>query len=182
MSTPLRRVRVVGTSGSGKTTFARRLAAVLDVPHVELDEVFWGPDWVKRDLAEARADLEDRLSAPAWVVDGNWESSAGDVLGAAADTTVWLDYPRRVVMARVVRRTLRRGLLRTRLWHGNRESLRNLFLRDPDENVVLWAWTTHAGRRQRYAALAAEPDAHVVRLAGPRDARRWLAQVAADRR
>ena len=44
-------------------------------------------------------------------------------------------------MSRVVRRTLRRGLLRTELWHGNREDLRNLLDRDPEQNVVLWSWT-----------------------------------------
>jgi shikimate kinase len=32
-----RRIAVVGVSGNGKTTFARRLAASLDVPYTELD-------------------------------------------------------------------------------------------------------------------------------------------------
>ena len=79
-------------------------------------------------------------------------------------------------MARVVRRTLRRGLLRTELWHGNRENLRNVLNADPDQNVVLWSWTSHARNRTRYAALATEspipvdPPAQPARgdpLAGP---------------
>ena len=131
MSAPLRRVRVVGTSGAGKTTFARRLAQVLDVPYVELDEVFWDAGWVKRDREAARADLAARLAGPAWVVDGNWDSTAGDLLDAAPDTVVWLDYPRWVVMRRVVRRSLVRGVTRAPLWHGNRESLRGLVRRAP---------------------------------------------------
>ena len=179
MSAPLRRVRVVGTSGAGKTTFARRLAEVLDVPYVELDEVFWDAGWVKRDREAARADLAARLAAPAWVVDGNWDSAAGDLLDAAADTVVWLDHPRRVVMRRVVRRSVHRGVTRTELWHGNRESLRNLVRRDPHENIVLWAWTNHARVRERWEERAARPGPPVVRLTGPRAARRWLREVAA---
>ncbi|GEL99952.1 AAA family ATPase [Cellulomonas terrae] len=74
MTGRLRRVRVVGTSGSGKTTFAARLAARLDVPHLELDEVFWDAGWTKRDPAEARAQIEAFVSAAhrGWVTDGNW--------------------------------------------------------------------------------------------------------------
>ncbi|ADG74268.1 putative adenylate kinase [Cellulomonas flavigena DSM 20109] len=179
-STPLRRVRVVGTTGSGKTTFARRLAGVLGVPHVELDEVFWGPGWVKRDPDEALADVRARTAGPGWVTDGNWDSRLGGALDTT-DTVVWLDYPRRVVMGRVVRRTLWRGITRRELWHGNRERLSSLLSSDPHQNVVLWAWRTHGSRATQYAALVDAPDCHVVRLRSPREAERWVRAVAAAR-
>jgi adenylate kinase family enzyme len=176
MAEQLRRVRVVGTSGSGKTTFARRLAATLDVPHVELDEVFWDAGWVLRDLAEGRALLTARAAAArtGWVADGNWHARTDGML-TDADAVVWLDYPRRVVLPRILWRTLRRGLLRTRLWHGNREDLRNLVRRDPERNVVAWSWTSHAPNRARYTALAETSPTPVIRLRSPREARRWLA-------
>ncbi|UZN04728.1 AAA family ATPase [Cellulomonas sp. S1-8] len=173
MSAPLQRVRVVGASGAGKTTFARRLARALDAPLVELDEVFWGPGWVKRDVDEARADLRARTAGPTWVADGNWDSRREGVLDDA-DTIVWLDHPRRTVMARVVRRTLSRGLTRRELWHGNRESLANLRSRDPHRNIVLWAWHHHPVLVERYTARSQAPGSDVVRLRGPRAAERWL--------
>jgi adenylate kinase family enzyme len=179
MTGQLRRVRVVGTSGSGKTTFAGRLAAALGVPHLELDAVFWDADWTKRDQEEARALIRAFVSAAdrGWVTDGNWTVGTAGLLDDA-DAFVWLDYPRRTVMPRVVRRTLRRGLLRTELWHGNREDLRNVLNPDPEENVVLWSWTSHARVRVRYSTLATESAIPVIRLRSPREARRWLASLA----
>ena len=173
----MRRARVVGTSGSGKTTFARRLAAILGVPHLELDAVFWDAGWTFRDLPAAHAAIDAFVAeADGWVVDGNWTTRLASRL-ADADTIVWLDYPRRVVMSRILRRTVGRGLRRTELWHGNREDLRNLLRLDPERNVVRWAWTSHAPNRERYAALQRESRVPVVRLRTPREADRWLAAV-----
>lgn len=175
---PPRRVRVVGNSGAGKTTFARALAHRLGVPHRELDEVFWDAGWVKKDGDVARAILREFLdgSPGGWVVDGNWtQMRAG--LAEDVDVLVWLDYPRWVVMPRVVRRTLARGLLRRELWHGNREDLRSLARREPEDNIVLWAWTNHDVYREQYRREAASGEVPVVRLRHPREARRWLAAL-----
>jgi uridine kinase len=44
----LKRVSIVGTSCSGKTTFAKRLAGVLSAEHVEIDAFNFLTDWVLR--------------------------------------------------------------------------------------------------------------------------------------
>jgi adenylate kinase family enzyme len=178
MTARLRRVRVVGNTGSGKTTFSARVADALGVPHLELDEVFWAADWTKRDPDEARGRIREFVasSADGWVTDGNWAAGTAGLLDDA-DAFVWLAYPRRVVMSRVIRRTLWRGLLRTELWHGNREDVRSLLRRDPDQNVVLWSWTRHEHYRRTYEALAAESSVPVIRLSSPREARRWLSTL-----
>ena len=41
----MNRISVIGTSGSGKTTFANKLAEILRIPHVELDALYWEADW-----------------------------------------------------------------------------------------------------------------------------------------
>jgi len=68
----LQRVAVIGTSCSGKTTFARQLSAILSAPHIELDTFYWQPGWVERPAAEFRALVERETSAQRWVADGNY--------------------------------------------------------------------------------------------------------------
>ena len=145
----MRRFVVVGTSGSGKSTFANALAERLGVPHVELDGLYHRPNWTHVTDAELIAQIDDALDRDGWVVDGNY-SSVRRLTWGKADAIVWLDYPKWFVMQRMVRRSLARGLTRRELWHGNTERLRNLVKRDPDENIVLWAWKTHEQNRTRY--------------------------------
>ncbi|MGY4645920.1 toxin [Cellulomonas sp. URHB0016] len=177
-----RRIRVVGNSGAGKTTFARALAGRLAVGHLELDAVFWAADWRKRDVEEARGLIRDFLSSPeavtGWVADGNWDEPRAGLLDDA-DVLVWLDFPRRVVTSRVVRRSLQRVVLRRELWHGNRERGRNLLSRDVHDNVVLYSWRAHHTMRSRNQALHDSGRTRMVRLTSPREARAWLERTAA---
>jgi hypothetical protein len=172
----MRRVSVVGTTGSGKTTLARALATALACPHVELDAVFWGPGWSMAELPIFRSRVAAIVAGDAWIVDGGY-SAVRDLVWARADTVVWLDYPLPVTLSRLLRRITRRIRDGAELWPGtgNRETIRNqLFARDP---LVWFAIRTHRGRRRRIAATLALPEyAHlfVHRFTRPADADRWL--------
>jgi adenylate kinase family enzyme len=152
----MRRVSVVGSPGSGKTTFGRRLASRLDVPFVELDAIFHQPDWNDLPSDIFRTRVCEALAGDRWVVDGNY-SAVQDLVWQAADTVVWLDLPRRVVMRRVAARTLRRAITRERLWNGNREPLTNFYRLDPEKNIICWTWVKHADYAKRYADGSRDP-------------------------
>ena len=67
------RIVVVGTSGAGKTTLARRIAALLMLPHIELDAINWQPGWrdlTRHDPEEFVRRVDEATQAAAWVVDG----------------------------------------------------------------------------------------------------------------
>ena len=176
------RVSVVGTSGSGKTTFARALATRLGVPHIELDALNWEPGWTIADVEVFRGRVRDATSAERWVCDGNYSAVRSIVL-ERADTVVWLDLPLRTCLWRVVRRAIRRSRSGEGLWgSGNRESWRKQIGRD---SLVWWVLTTHRRRRREYAARFADPaPAHlrVHRFRSAAAADRWLSDVEAARR
>ena len=171
----MRRVNVVGTSGSGKTTYGAELARRLGVPHVELDALSWEANWVSVSPEVLRERVARAVAPDAWVVDGNY-SATRDLVWARADTVVWLDFPFALVMWRVIVRTLRRSLRGEELWSGNRESLRLALSRD---SIILWALTTYHRRRRDYPRLFQEyPDVRFVRLRSPTQARRFLEAIA----
>jgi len=172
-----RRIAVIGTSGSGKTVFAERLAQHLGIPHVELDAIHWGPNWTPRPLEDFRQRTAQSLAGDAWTVDGNY-GKVRDIVWARADTVVWLDYPLPLIMWRVVGRTLRRSLTGEVLWNDNREYLgQALFSSD---SIVLWSLRSYRRRRREYPLLFQRPEyAHlrIVRLRSPRQAHEWLASI-----
>ncbi|MEP1124382.1 MAG: hypothetical protein ABJH68_10880 [Ilumatobacter sp.] len=152
----MRRVAIVGSSGAGKSTLANAIGDRLGLTLIELDALMHGPDWTPTPTPEFRAKVVAAIEATGdtgWVTPGNYRSVA-DIVQRRADTIVWLDLPRRVVVSRLVRRSLRRVVTRERVWGGNRETLRNLFSRDPRRNVVLWSWQHHDDYRTVYETYA----------------------------
>jgi adenylate kinase family enzyme len=178
----MQRVSVVGTSGSGKSTLGAALAKRLGADFLELDSVFHQPGWVPLPDEEFRRRVGDAVAAERWVVDGNYSSKVRDLIWARADTVVWLDLPKRIVMRRIIWRSFRRAARRTELWNGNREHWRNLFSLDKEESIITWAWQTHAANRVKYAAAMADganAELHFVRLKNPAEVRRFLRSVPA---
>lgn len=174
----MQRVVVVGPPGSGKTTLGAQLAERLGCDHIEMDGLWWEPNWTEAGTEKFAARVRPIAESARWVMDGNYFSQgAAEIVWRRADTVVWLDFPRRVTVPRVVRRTLRRSLSRVELWSGNRESIRLL---RPD-SIARFAWTAHPTYGARYGALVGTPTvAHLdfVRLRSRREVRRWLAAVA----
>jgi adenylate kinase family enzyme len=127
------------------------------------------------------AEVDALTSADGWVVDGNYRAVVADgPVWQRADTVVWLDLPRRLVMRQVVARTLRRTIRREELWNGNREPIRNLYAWDPERSIIRWAWTQHRNYEQRFASAMSSPAlSHLafVRFRDHVEAERWLAGV-----
>ena len=176
----MQRVSIMGNAGSGKTTTAKRLAARLGVPHIELDAVHHLPGWRPIDRDHFRDEVTAITQADSWVIDGNY-GAVRDIVLARADTVVLLDLPKPVVMAQVVRRSLRRVATGEELWNGNREQWRDLLRPRKEDNIVLWSWTQHAKYRRRYLDLITDPalaHATVVRLRSHAEIDHWLAAAA----
>jgi adenylate kinase family enzyme len=173
----LARVVVVGTSSTGKTTFAGRLAARLGSPHLELDALYWGPGWKPR--PSFQDDVAAAVREPRWVVDGNY-AAVRDVIWLRATTIVWLDYPFLRVFSRALRRTVRRIVSGEPLYGGsNRETIATAFFQR--DGIPWWVIRTYRKRRREYPEMLGRPQyahAAIVRLRGPAAADAFLAQAA----
>ncbi len=169
----MKRISIVGTTGSGKTTLARTLARHMNVPHIELDALNWEPGWKEVPLEIFRERVAQAVAAPSWTCDGNYSKLEG-IVWRHADTVVWLDYGFGVNLSRLLRRTARRVCTGEECCNGNRERLLKVFSRD---SILLWFFKTHRRRRRQYPAMLARPEnAHlkIVRLRSPRQADAWL--------
>jgi hypothetical protein len=141
------------------------------------------PGWQPRPDDEFMDEVNKATSEAAWVVDGNYRRFVIDgPVWKRADTVVWLDLPRRVVMRQVIARTVHRALTREVLWNGNREPLMNFLSLEPEKNIVVWAWVKHKEFMQRYQDAMADPrwrSINFIRLRSHAGARLRLESVAA---
>jgi adenylate kinase family enzyme len=128
----MRKVLVIGSGGSGKSVFSRRLGDRLGLTVIHLDKEHWRPGWVEPSKEEWRQRVVQLVGGESWVMDGNFSGTL-DVRLAACDTVIFLDLPRVVCLWRVLKRVAmyRRGG-RPDMAEGCRERLDLKFMR--------WVW------------------------------------------
>lgn len=176
------RINVVGTSGTGKSTFSKRLAKILSIPYIEMDKIFWGPNWYWPTDEEFFANLKAALAAENWILDGNYNRTTA-IKWEKASTIIWLDYPFSTTLYRAVKRALKRSLTQEELWPGtgNRESFKKSFF--SKDSIILWTIKTHAQVRKKYEAYMNDPKySHIqfIRLKSDVEVETYLANLNYD--
>jgi adenylate kinase family enzyme len=170
----MQRIVVVGPGGAGKSVLARKMGERLGLPVIHLDARYWRPGWVPTPKEEWKATVRALLSGERWIIDGNYGGTA-ELRMAAADTIVFLDFPRRVTIPRVIRRRFQHlGRTRPDMGAGCDERLTWEFLR------FLWRYPRDGRRRIVAAMEAGGARARHVVLRSPREVERFLASLGAD--
>ena len=122
--------------------------------------------------------MAEAVAGESWVMDGNYSSTARDIVWDRATTLIWLNYPFRVVFWRALRRTVLRVANQEELYSGNRETFRHSFL--SRESIILWAITTYHRRRREYRRILDEgvfPHLRVIELRSPAEAEALAASL-----
>ncbi len=167
-------VLVMGCSGSGKSTFARKLAVQCGLPFVSIDRIFWQPGWREPDRDAFIAAMAREAEKPAWVIDGNYtRRAAAELRRARADTIFCFDLPRWICMLGVLRRSLLGyGVVRPEMAPGCPEQVDLTFCR--------YVWTYRRQERPKLLAYFAElrADQTLVTFTTRAQADAFLAQVA----
>jgi adenylate kinase family enzyme len=173
------RLVVIGVTGVGKSTLAERLSEKLKLDFIDLDAVYWQPNWTHLSDDEFRTRVEESTCAPGWVIAGNY-SVVRDICWSRAEAAVWLDYSLWTVFWRLTFRTFRRWWKKELLWGTNYESLWNHFKLWSDDSLWHWLFKTYWKRKREYANLFIQPQyarLTVFRFQAQRETDKWLATL-----
>jgi adenylate kinase family enzyme len=170
----MQRILVMGSSGSGKSTFAQRLSDITGIPVVSLDALYWKPGWTPSHPIEFDTRATEAARQPRWIMDGNYTSSgAGELRRSMADAVFWFDLPRRTCMTGILTRILTSyGRVRPEMAPGCPEKIDLEFFR--------YVWTYRRLQRpkllQYFAGL--RPDQALICFTRRSQADRYLTNVA----
>lgn len=170
------RINVIGNSGSGKTTFSRQIAGQLVLPYVELDALFWLPNWQESSQESFLAKVEAAVAGDAWVLDCNYTRTV-PIKWRRVQTVLWLDYPLPLVAWRTIVRAASRAATKQELWPdtGNRETFRKAFL--SKDSIILFSISKYHSTKRRYQKLFANPShpsIEFIRFRSPAQAKAYL--------
>ncbi len=179
ISDAVSKINVIGTSGSGKSTFARKLSSTLNFSYIEMDKVFWGPNWRWPSDEEFFENLRIALSGPNWVLDGNYTRTL-PIKWEKVDLVIWLDYSFSRTLFQAICRAAQRSWTKEELWEGtgNRESFRRSFF--SKESIIWWTITTYRKGKQKYESYMQDPKyAHIkfIRLKNHQEADIFLEKL-----
>jgi len=162
----MKRVLVLGCSGSGKTTISHILAAHTGLPVIHLDWHYWRPGWTEPPKEEWRAQVAALVRHPEWVMEGNFGGTLPERL-AVADTAIVFDLPTWLCLWRVLKRlVLGYGRTRPDLAEGCPEQL--------DLKFLLYVLRFRRDHRPRLLAALEGFGGRVVMLRSPAEVRRFV--------
>ena len=169
----MRRVLVIGTGGSGKTTLSVKISTATGLPVVHLDSLYWSPGWVPSPAAEWQEVVAGLVQQPEWILDGNYGGTI-ELRLAAADTVIFLDPPRTACLWRLLKRQV--------TYH--RQSRPSLPADCADRltpSFLWWVWTYRSRRRpqilERLEQFSSTGDAFILR--SNEDVSRFLDRLTA---
>ncbi|MCA9362827.1 AAA family ATPase [Candidatus Kaiserbacteria bacterium] len=100
----MKRILIIGKTGSGKTTFADKLGKILGYEVTHLDDLFWNPDWERAYTAEEWLKKnEDMTQAYNWILDGNYHNTLEFRL-SKADTVFFFEVNPFVALFNIIKR------------------------------------------------------------------------------
>lgn len=132
------KIVIIGNTGSGKTTFAKEVSRLLNIPIFHLDKYFWKEHWVARTYEERRQYIIKIIDQENWVIEGNYVHHF-DEMCAAADLVIFLDIPKYILLWKTLRRQVFGSRIRPDLGSHNRVQIDFPFIR------LLW-WTVTYNR------------------------------------
>jgi len=176
---PYKHIVIIGSTSSGKSTLAERLAKRFDLSYIDLDALHWEPNWTEAPLEEFRKRVESAIHAPAWAVAGNYHI-VRDLIWPRAEAIIWLDYSLPRIFWQLTRRTFTRWWKQELLWGTNRENLWTHFKLWSDESLYHWLFKTYWRRKREYPLLLSQPEyshLELMHFKNPKETDEWVNNI-----
>ena len=163
----MERIIIIGCGGAGKSTLARKLGEVLDLPVVHLDKLFWKPGWVETSHEEFDALLAQELAKDHWIMDGNFNRTMPERM-KRCDTIIYLDFSRCACLMGVLKRIITTyGTVRPDMGEGCPERF--------DWEFLQWVWNYNKNKREsNYRLLNEATHAETIVLKNRRAVKKFL--------
>lgn len=167
-----KRIVIIGTSCSGKSTLAKNISNKLGIKHYELDNYFWKENWTESTNEEFTKKVMDIIAEKNWVICGNY-SKVRELIWSRATDIIWLDYSFYLVLFRSIKRSFIRSLTKEKVCNGNIETFKQSFF--SKESIILWVINTYKRRKNQYSVLLKDfRDKKVFRFKNNFEANRYL--------
>tara|TARA_Y100000310_G_scaffold339688_1_gene433141 strand:- start:128 stop:652 length:525 start_codon:yes stop_codon:yes gene_type:complete len=103
-----KKIFVLGTVGSGKTTFSKKLSSILKIKHYDLDDIFWTNKFnKKRSEKERDKKFKELCNKNKWIIEGVYSTWIEYGI-KKADIVVLLKIPKTSLFWRITKRSIKR--------------------------------------------------------------------------
>jgi adenylate kinase family enzyme len=171
----MKRILVIGTSGTGKSTLAQRLSNILRLPFFATDHFYWESGWKTTTDDKVLQQVKDVIHREAWILDGNFDNER-ELVWKQADCIIWLDYSLPTICRRIVFRNFLWAMTRQSIWSGNRMTLRRAI------SGIRHAVKSYSLKRKNYPQWLAELSGiETHRFHTSRETDTWLQSLKVSR-
>lgn len=167
----MRKVAVIGSAGSGKSTLSRQLGEIAGIEVIHLDRLYWRKGWIEPPKEEWDALIEKLIHKDSWIMDGHYGRTM-DIRMAAADTVIFLDLPRILCVYRAIKRRVQyQGRSRPDMAEGCKEKI--------DLEFLKWIWDFPIKKRPKILNRLKELQKYkrIIHLRSRRDAVDFLNKI-----
>lgn len=169
----MNRIAIIGCGCTGKSTLAVRLGEILHIEVTHLDKLYWKPGWRETPVEDWRNMQEELVKRDKWIIDGNYGATM-DIRLAAADTVIFLDYPRKVCLWRYIKRLIRYN-------NQERPDMGPGCIEQLDFDFLQWIWTYNKEKRPTLInRLKEHPTKRVIILRSPSETEQFLRKLRVE--
>lgn len=167
------KIMVIGSSGSGKSTFSRELGEILSLPVYHLDLYYWKPGWIETPRDEWDDFNRQLVAKDQWIIDGHYGRTI-DIRLQGADVIIFFDLSPVITTYRVIKRRVQyHGKTRPDLNEGCPESI--------DWPFIKYGWNFRKDKRPNILKkLEEHTDKKIIIIKRPGEARSLLNKIRTE--